>query len=341
MASDPQANEPQQVLSQDEVESLLSQVAQDQPPATSAAAGPGPTAPAPVVAPAPVRRYDFRPPSFLTSPELRQLRQRHEEFVRSLMTRLSIYLRLEFGARLVDLQTVPYRRVIDRLAPRTHLTLFRIETLNGMGLLDLPPTLGLALVDRLLGGPGQPANLEREFTEIEIEILDLVAQLVLKEWCQEVTHQPDAQPRIVSHESNPRFLQWSDPSTHMLQATFELQLNETAGELKLGLPSGMLEPLLGQLNAGLPVKPPESAPACPAPARWSARLDEVPVPLNAALTDLEITARELAHLRVGDVLQVAPQQANQVRVCVGQIPKFYGRLGTRDQVWAIELTGVL
>jgi len=67
----------------------------------------------------------------------------------------------------------------------------------------------------------------------------------------------------------------------------------------------------------------------------------VPVALHAAWTELEITARELAQLHVGDVLQIAPQQADRVQVSVGRQPKFYGRLGTAERAWAVQLTRVI
>ena len=69
------------------------------PPAGTAAI-PEAGAPAQPVVAAEPRRFqpmDFRQPSMFTVTELRKLRQRHDEFMRSLATRLSIYLRLEFG----------------------------------------------------------------------------------------------------------------------------------------------------------------------------------------------------------------------------------------------------
>src|SRR4029453_8194335 len=56
------------------------------------------------------RPYDFRGPSLLTTAELRKTRLRHDDFARSLATRLSMYLRLEFSVVVSALQTMTYRR---------------------------------------------------------------------------------------------------------------------------------------------------------------------------------------------------------------------------------------
>ena len=44
-----------------------------------------------------VRSHNFRQSGFLAASELRRIRQRHEQFIRSLAARLAIFLRLEFS----------------------------------------------------------------------------------------------------------------------------------------------------------------------------------------------------------------------------------------------------
>ncbi|MDP2137167.1 MAG: hypothetical protein Q8J74_04885, partial [Candidatus Didemnitutus sp.] len=52
-----------------------------------------------------VEAYDFRNPVFLSEIELRRLRQLHEEFIRFLSARLSLFLRMEFGLKMAKLTT--------------------------------------------------------------------------------------------------------------------------------------------------------------------------------------------------------------------------------------------
>src|SRR6266404_1816316 len=157
--------------------------------------------------PKPMQPFNLRKPSLLTASELRRLRLRHDEFARSLATRLSIHLRLELGVQILLLDSCFYSQFVQRLLNPAQVALFRVESLDGVGLLDIPPKLGIALVDRLLGGTGKSTPLNRDLTEIETALLDQIVDLVLKEWCQIVTSLPAAKPAIVGHETNPRFLQ--------------------------------------------------------------------------------------------------------------------------------------
>ena len=60
--------------------------------------------------------------------------------------------------------------------------------------------------------------------------------------------------------------------------------------------------------------------------------------MTAEWQGLELSARDILHLKVGDVLQVSPQLARQVCLRLGESLKFNGRLGTVAGHWAVELT---
>jgi flagellar motor switch protein FliM len=77
------------------------------------------------------------------------------------------------------------------------------------------------------------------------------------------------------------------------------------------------------------------------PAAWNPALDHVAIPVTAELPGPQITARELQHLKVGDVLPISADAASLVQVKLGGVPRFNARLGTRDQHWAVEVLNAL
>ena len=150
--------------------------------------------------PGDIRGHDFRQSGFLAASELRRIRQRHEQFIRSLAARLAIFLRLEFSLQLAKVHIVSYEKFTATLPSPTHITLFKTDPLKGVGLLVLTPRLGLTLVDRLLGGPGQPAEEKRDLTEIEIALIDQVATLILTEWCNHWPEMRDLRPALLGQD---------------------------------------------------------------------------------------------------------------------------------------------
>ena len=80
--------------------------------------------------------------------------------------------------------------------------------------------------------------------------------------------------------------------------------------------------------------------AAPSGIKWNRGLDVVSVKLTAQCPSVKVSARELLSLKVGEVLPLQPQSAGHIDVRIGNITKFRGRLGTRDQKWAVEITEV-
>jgi flagellar motor switch protein FliM len=289
--------------------------------------------------PGDIRGHDFRQSGFLAASELRRIRQRHEQFIRALAARLAIFLRLEFSLQLTKVQIVGYQKFTESLPNPTHITLFKTEPLKGVGLLIIPPKLGLTLVDRLLGGQGQAAEASHDLTEIEIALIDQVAALVLAEWCNHWPEMRDLSPVMLGHENNSRFLQTALPDTAMLILTMNGGIGEQSEPIQMVFPYATVEPLMRLLSPSMPGS--EAAPARNANFRWNPEFDEMKVPVIAEWRGLKLSAGEITCLKAGDVLALDPACAAQVQLRVNTVPKFTGRPGTRDGKWAVQLTAII
>jgi flagellar motor switch protein FliM len=283
-----------------------------------------------------VRGHDFRQSGFLAASELRRIRQRHEQFIRSLAARLAIFLRLEFSLQLAKVQIIGYQKFTESLPNPTHITLFKTDPLKGVGLLVIPPRLGLTLVDRLLGGSGRVPEASRELTEIEIALFDQVATLMLTEWCNHWPEMRDLRPALLGHESNSHFLQTALPDTAMIVLGMNGGIGEQSEPIQLVFPYATVEPLMRLLNPSLPEA--ETAPVPAARLKWNPEFDDVPVPVVAEWHGLKMSAGEIARLKIGDLLALDPACAAQVQLRFNHVLKFNGRPGTAAGKWAVQLT---
>lgn len=309
------------VLSQSEIERLLSQVSEKETKDQDS-----------------IQPYDFRHPLFLSATELRRLRIRHEDFIRALGARLSIYLRLEFSLQMSKLQTITYQKFTEALPNPSHLTLFKVEPLRGVGILDIHPRLGLTIVDRLLGGPAHSISADHDFSEIEMALLDQAVQLILAEWCHHWAGVQELRPIMLGHENNGRFLQTAPRDTIMLVLAMEAKVGDCLEQMQIALPCFTLEPLIRKLGHINGESTEEVAPV--SAVRWNRNFDDVPVPVTAMWDDLKLTARDIVNLKVGDILPLDPKSVQQVKLRLADTPKFEGHLGTTDGKWAVAVTGI-
>jgi len=299
---------------------------------------PDPSAAPPPTEDAGAQPYDFRGSSLLSPRQMRKLRAHETQFLNAMEARVALFLRVEFPLKLAGIQVLSFQKLTESWAGPTHLTLFKTEPLRGVSILEIPIQLGLAIVDRLLGGPGRVEESGRDLSEIERALLEQIVQIILEEWCNNWAVVKPLKPALLGCESTGRFLQTAPPQTNMLTLALDARLGDCRGQIQFAFPYAALEPLLRQLGGGEETSFDSSALPAAAPAKWNRCLDEVALALTAEWQGLELSARDILHLKVGDVLQVNPQLARQVTLRLGDLSKFNGRLGTVAGYWAVELT---
>lgn len=283
-----------------------------------------------------IEAYDFRNPAFLSEVELRRLRLLHEDFIRYLSARLSLYLRMEFGLKMAKLTTVTYSKFTDSLPNPTHLSLFKVDPLVGVGILDINPRLALTIADRLLGGRGHSVKAERYLTEIEIALIEDVIVILLEEWCAQWKVEQELRPQIIGHENNGRFLQTSPKDAIVLAMTLEANFGDCSEQLQIGVPYYTIEPVVKKMQAR---RQKDTAVATVEKgASWQGSYDHITMPVRAEWQALELSLREVTSLRVGDVIEMPATLFNETRVLLNGTAKFAGTVGVDADRVAIQLT---
>ncbi len=330
MAEDPQKSVAD-FLDQNEIDKLLAQTAEAVPKKAVLGGAVLAAGVAPKVEP-----YDFRNPAFLSESELRRLRLLHEDFIRYLAARLSLYLRMEVGLKMAKLTTVTYSKFCESLPNPTHLSLFKAEPLTGVGILDINPRLALTIADRLLGGRGHSVKAERYLTEIEIALIEDVLIILLEEWCAQWKNEMELRPSLIGHENNGRFLQTSPKDAIVLALTLEANFGDCSEQIQIGVPYYTIEPVVKKMHAR---RQKDSSVAPPAKrAEWQASYDRITVPVRAEWDAFQLTVREIASLRVGDVIEMQSSICAETRILLNGTPKFIGTVGLDSDRVAVQLT---
>jgi flagellar motor switch protein FliM len=219
--------------------------------------------------------------------------------------------------------------------------MLKLEPLVGIGLLDIPPRLGLCIVDREMGGVARAPDESSQIGKLEARLLSLVVAMIVNEWCGTWADLMEVRPTVLGTESNSRFLRTARPGTSMLVVGLEVRLGEMVEQMQFAFPHPMLEPLTTKLNAGLGSREKQETATRVAPPRWNALFDEMTVEVKAFLPDIELPAGKLACLKPGDVLPISPELMTHVRLRVADHPGFAGTLGASHQRRAVRIDRAL
>lgn len=285
-----------------------------------------------------IEAYDFRNPVFLTEVELRRLRLLHEDFIRYLSARLSLFLRMEFSLKMSKLTTLSYSKFTESLPNPTHLVLFKAEPMLGVGILDLNPRLALTIADRMLGGRGHSVKAERFLTEIEVGLLEDIINIILEEWCGQWRLEQELHPQIIGHENNGRFLQTSPKDAIILALTLEADFGDCAEQIQIGVPYYTIEPLVKSMQTRRAKDSNLSSEVIHKKAEWQAAYAEVKLPLRAQWNAFELSLREISALRIGDVIEMPASIIDKTEVLVNGNRKFVGSVGLDSDHVAVKLT---
>jgi len=325
------------VLSQTEVESLLSAMAAGGEEAAAAAAPAAPTEGVPVgaapsfVAPKPrekVTPYDFKRPERVGKEQMRALQTLHEGFGRNFGAALSAMLRAIVEVKLTSVDQLTYSEFVFSLENPTCFNLLKAEPLEGNLILDINPSILYPIIDRLLGGGREGGPLARRpLTEIELRLVSRITSLFLEELHHAWENVLDLQLEVIQVESNPQLVQIVPPNEVVVLISFELTLGDIRGMMNLCVPYNSIERIGGKLTSntwsayGRRQATPESI------QQISSTVCTSLVELNVRLAQTRIGTGELIGLRVGDVITTQKGIHSPLVVSVEGLPKFHARPG--------------
>ena len=320
-----------QQMSQSDIEALLSQVGGGD---TATLGGETPAGSETASHAAAWQPYEFKQNSILSISDLRRLRLKHEEFVNSIASRYSSFLHTEFTLKMSKIEVYSFTKFVDSLADPTHLLLFDLEHIHGTCFLEIPPRLGLSIVDRRAGGPGHCPESVRNLSPIEIGLLERPTEIILEEWCALWKPALDLRANFIEHETNGRFLDNWAPGGSLLLLAMEACIAGLVEQIQLAIPLNTLKPMLQTIESRARAERKAQESSAVSRPRWNPVYDDINVEVAAALPPIELTTRDLVNLQIGDVLPIKHRTAH---VCIENQPRFVADLGNSGGFWAVRL----
>jgi flagellar motor switch protein FliM len=333
----------EEVLSQAEVESLLS--AMESHTATTTQANPA--APPPAYGPAAkstprprekVTLYDFKRPERVGKEQMRALQSLHEGFGRNFGAALSALLRSIVEVKLTSVDQLTYGEFVFSLENPTCFNLLRADPLEGNLILDINPSILYPIIDRLLGGGKEAGPVSRRpLTEIELRLVGRITHLFL----QELKHAWDSvlplKLSVDRVESNPQLVQIVPPNEVVVLISFELTLGELRGMINLCIPFNAIERVSSRITANSWATYGKTSATPETRAALVERLDAAEVELIVTLAETKITTSDLIGLRVGDIITTEKDIHLPLEVAVQGAPKYQASVGAFKGHKAIQI----
>ena len=288
-----------------------------------------------------VKNYDFKRPAKFSKEHLRTLELIFEHYGRLLSTNLPVYLRKNVQVNVASSETVTFSEFSNALANPVILAVVNFRPLPGDIIIEMTENLGYAIVDRMLGGKGVALEKTRDFSEIELSILDKIMvicmQLLREPWKNVV----EVNPMLERIETNPQFAQIIAPNEMIAIVTLNIKIGDVEGFMNISLPYITLEDIVDNLNTKFWFSTMTRDSDEKYDEYLQSMLKRVDVPVKALLGRSMVTVNDFAGLQVGDIIRLDTNVDSALEVYVGNIKKFTAVAGESNEKYALKVTSVI
>jgi len=332
------------ILSQEEVDALLSEFSEDEGVAAA------PAAAAPKVEAKPKKKrddrdkkvsiYNFRRPDRVSKEQLRSLHYLHDRFARNFSSSLSAYLRALIDVNLYSVEQFTYAEFILSLPDPTYFNAISMEPLEGNAVLEINPKILFPMIDKILGGKGEDfGGGMRTITDIERTLIEGVVKLILRDLEESWKQIVKLRMAIAATETSPQLIQVVAPNEIVVLIVFELKVGEAKGFMNFCIPSIVLEPIAKRFSQDWYAD--RAKTSVEEVKKIKLNLLRTHITVEAGIYDNYITIKDLMELKSGDVIKLESRISDEIHVRLNGVKKFNAYQIKKDRKKAIQIVNLI
>jgi flagellar motor switch protein FliM len=303
-----------QVLSQDEVDALLSAVNDDDVAVDAGDDGLGADFGETEEIDENVQPYDLTNQDRVIRGRMPILDIIYERFVRSFRVSLSNSLRKISTISMISTDLLKFGEFVNTLPIPSCMSILRFNELRGPALMVFESKLAYAIIDSYFGGTDRPfTKIEgKEFTQIELSFMRRVMDMAINDleesWAP--VHRIDAQ--YIRTEINPQFVGVVPPSDVIITTTFEVEFESASGTIMIVIPYSTIEPIKQKLSSSYQTDNEV------VDTLWTRSMHEHIHELESTaivqLGETEMTIGDLVTLQIGDIIPLNQEVSGELSI---------------------------
>ena len=329
----------EKVLSQDEINALFSAMSSDES---------APSAPSPVPTSVPAHAqpenrasgkkivvYDFHNADRVSQDQLRSLHLLYEAFGRNFASSLSAYLRAFVDVTLKSIEQIPYSAFVKPLPDPTLFVSITMKPIDSNMALEMNPTLVFPMIDMILGGPGTNLEENRNLTEIELNIIEGVIKLAMRDLGTAWQSIMEFDFFLEGKGTKPQMFQIVSQSETVVSIMLEVKIGDFSGRMNMCIPSHVLKLLRSKFDQQW--QAPRHKSIENEEEKIMRLVERIPLTLSGEIPDCTMTVGELLKISTGDIIALNHRVSDPVSMRVCGIDKFTGNIVQRQGSIAFEI----
>ena len=288
-----------------------------------------------------VKKYDFRSPQKFSKDHIRTLEMVHDNFARIISNYLSGQLRKNVKVDIQSVEQITYEEFIHSIPNPTIITLFKMPPLQGNILLEINPDFSFKILDILLGGTGDRVSVNKEFSDIDKNIMKQVTSELIKNLVLAWEEVLEVRPEFDELITNPTANQTLAPNEPVALLNFSVEIGRKTTYMNLCIPYLSVEKVLDKLIVQYWFRNEVTDIVEESREKIKNGLEKVDVSMRVELGDTEITVDDFLKLVNGDILRLGTKCNEPVKVFVEDEECFIAKPGIVGKNIGIELLDII
>lgn len=288
-----------------------------------------------------IKEYDFAHPSKFAKEHLRTLEIIYEHYSRLLSSALPAYLRQSCQVDVINSEAVAYSEFANALSNPILIGVVDFTPLKGSIVLDVSVNLGYAVIDRLLGGKGETLQKERDFSEIEIVIIEKIMTIMIDLMIEPWKNVVELDPLLEKIETNSQFVQVVSPSEIIALITLNLKIGKVEGLVNVCIPFTCVESVLDKLNTKYWYSSMKKTNVEVYHEIIEKHISETRIPIKAKFGTAKISVKDFVNIQLGDIIRLDQKVDGELDILVGDIKKFTAKPGVFEGKNSVKITSII
>ncbi len=283
------------------------------------------------------KNYDFRSPKKMSREQNKMLSGITDVLSRHVAAYLSSLLRTYCELSVASIDEHPYSEYNNSVPDTLMTAIVDIHPMDATITLDMSNNILFAIIERMLGGTGEKNIIpDREYTEIEVTLMERIFKRVCMYIQEALQNIPDCRVTLRQIDTNSRFIKAIRMEEVVEVVVYNATVDEITGTFTACIPYTFV-----QTAASMTDKDSGSSDGTSASEEERllhlAKLQDTLVEVRGLLGTATLSLQELRDLQVGDVIRLDQKNGDPILITVNGNRWFWGEPGIKKYSKAIKI----
>ncbi|SHH83637.1 flagellar motor switch protein FliM [Sporobacter termitidis DSM 10068] len=281
--------------------------------------------------------YDFKTANRFTKEQIRAINVVFKNFGHLLSNYLMGTLRATCDSEVLSVEEISFNEFNNSVPSPVIIAVIDTEPFTGSIILEMTKEISYSIISRVLGGTKEISAEGRQFTEIELAIMERVLWQSLKNFDEAWSKIMETSSTLEKIDTSMQFAQIVDMNEPVLMVTLNVTIGNESGLIGFCLPHQALEPFTKKLNTRHMYSGNVNKKIDADPTNIINSIRRTDILVSAIFNPTEATVRDITSLDVGDVIQLQHKVDEPLIVKYQQLPKYRASMGKFRNSLALKI----